>query len=116
MEVEVVHGIYDDGPTNCGSCGGAMKKALSAPAIHFKGSGWAKKDAQSASRGKASPGATDAGEVAAASPGGVGSTAKSDSEASSGSSTPAPQAPEGKGVGGASRSPATKAAAGTASD
>ena len=25
-----------------------MKKALSAPAIHFKGSGWAKKDARSA--------------------------------------------------------------------
>ena len=45
-QVEVVHGIHATGPATCEVCGGAMRKALSTPAIHFKGSGWAKKDAQ----------------------------------------------------------------------
>ena len=49
-EIEVIHGIDAPGPTECDVCGGPMRKALSAPAIHFKGSGWAKKDAQSAAK------------------------------------------------------------------
>ena len=44
-EVEVMHGIHDTGPEACEACDGAMTKVLSPPAIHFKGSGWAKKDA-----------------------------------------------------------------------
>ena len=51
-EVEVVHAIGGTGPETCERCGGVMRKALSAPAIHFKGSGWAKKDAQTASKPK----------------------------------------------------------------
>jgi putative FmdB family regulatory protein len=51
-EVEVMHGINDVGPDTCQHCGGAMRKALSPPAIHFKGSGWAKKDAASARKAK----------------------------------------------------------------
>ena len=65
--VEVMHGIYESGPATCEHCGGAMRKALSAPAIHFKGKGWAKKDAASASAKRAKP--------------------KSDSESSSNSSS-----------------------------
>ena len=42
--VEVVHGVNGQGPTACETCGGPMKKLLSSPAVHFKGSGWAKKD------------------------------------------------------------------------
>jgi putative FmdB family regulatory protein len=49
-EVEVIHAIDAPGPTECDVCGGVIRKALSAPAIHFKGSGWAKKDAQKASK------------------------------------------------------------------
>jgi len=49
-----MHGIHESGPQVCDHCGGAMRKALSPPAIHFKGSGWAKKDA-AATAGKASP-------------------------------------------------------------
>jgi putative FmdB family regulatory protein len=49
LEVEVSHAIGGPGPAACASCGGPMKKALTAPAIHFKGSGWAKKDARAAS-------------------------------------------------------------------
>lgn len=42
---EVIYGVYADGPTICPSCGsGPLKKGFNAPAIHFKGSGWAKKE------------------------------------------------------------------------
>lgn len=42
--VEVLHAVGESGPAVCTVCGGTMRKALSAPAIVFKGSGWAKKD------------------------------------------------------------------------
>ncbi|HVQ21775.1 MAG TPA: zinc ribbon domain-containing protein [Candidatus Saccharimonadia bacterium] len=45
--VEVVHGINGQGPASCETCGGPMKKLMSSPAVHFKGSGWAKKDRSS---------------------------------------------------------------------
>ena len=51
--LEVVHGMDGHGPGPCPVCGGAMRKAMVAPAIHFKGSGWAKKDRGSAARTKA---------------------------------------------------------------
>jgi putative FmdB family regulatory protein len=41
---EVIHGVNDNGPANCPVCGAPLRKALSAPTIHFKGSGWAKKE------------------------------------------------------------------------
>lgn len=42
---EVVHGVHGDPPTTCPLCGsGPIRKAISAPAIHYKGSGWAKKE------------------------------------------------------------------------
>ena len=49
---EVIHGINDHGPRFCPECGaeGTMTKGFTTPAIHFKGSGWAKKDRSSASR------------------------------------------------------------------
>ena len=43
--VEVTHGVNDKGPARCAVCGGPMRKLMSSPSIHFKGSGWAKKDA-----------------------------------------------------------------------
>lgn len=63
--VEVMHAISAPGPSVCERCGGAMKRALSAPAIVFKGSGWAKKDARDAGRPKAKP-APDASPAPAA--------------------------------------------------
>jgi putative FmdB family regulatory protein len=43
--VEVVHGVHAPGPAHCPSCGGGpLRKAIVAPAIHFKGTGWAKKE------------------------------------------------------------------------
>ncbi len=57
---EVVHGVHVDGPTSCPLCGkGPVLKAISAPAVHFKGSGWAKKERHSASASGASKSTSD---------------------------------------------------------
>jgi putative FmdB family regulatory protein len=89
---DILHGINDPGPHFCPSCGkaGTMRKQFAAPTIHFKGSGWAKKDrggsgagTKAASRGDSSK-ATDA--HAAASPSsdsGSGSSSDSGSASSS---------------------------------
>ena len=52
---DILHGIHDPGPQFCPSCGaeGTMRKQFAAPAIHFKGSGWAKKDRGGSSSTKA---------------------------------------------------------------
>lgn len=57
--LEVMHGVNDAGPQHCDRCGGVMRKLLSSPAIVFKGSGWAKKDARSARPSGAAKSATD---------------------------------------------------------
>ncbi len=50
---DILHGINDPGPNFCPSCGGegTMRKQFAAPTIHYKGSGWAKKDRGGASAG-----------------------------------------------------------------
>lgn len=69
--VEVVHGIDAHGPRFCPSCGadGSMRKTIAAPAIVFKGAGWAKKDcaATATSGTKRGPGKDDAATDAPAS-------------------------------------------------
>ncbi len=44
--LEVSHRITESGPRFCPNCGadGTMRKEFTTPAVHFKGSGWAKKD------------------------------------------------------------------------
>ena len=53
---DILHGINDPGPNFCPSCGreGTMRKQFAPPAIHYKGSGWAKKDRGSSSSGRRS--------------------------------------------------------------
>lgn len=42
---EAMHGVHVDGPKACPMCGSdRVRKAFTAPAVHFKGSGWAKKE------------------------------------------------------------------------
>lgn len=94
--LEVVHGIDGHGPSACPVCGGAMRKAMVAPAIHFKGSGWAKKDRGSVARTKAAAKADGNQPSAVATEGGPAAAA------GEGSSTTAPAAP--------SPSPAAKVA------
>ena len=72
--IEVVHGVNGSGPKACEVCGGSMRKLMSTPAIVFKGSGWAKKDAR-ASRGGSTAGKASSQRAA---------------DAEGGSSTPAP--------------------------
>src|SRR6478672_6096456 len=52
---DILHGINDEAPRFCPSCGreGTMRKQFAPPTIHFKGSGWAKKDRGAASSTRA---------------------------------------------------------------
>jgi putative FmdB family regulatory protein len=99
--VEVIHGINDAGPRFCPNCGfeGGMRKALATPAIHFKGSGWAKKDRSATSR-PAKSGDSKSGDKAAS------SSSSSDSSASAGSSGSGP-------TGGSTSSGSTSTSAGS---
>lgn len=107
---EVIHGIRDGAPRFCPACGAesAMRKGFATPAVHFKGSGWAKKDrAASSSAGKSRAGKPAADSGAADS--GAGDSGKSDSG----------KGDSGKGDSGKSdegSSGATKSAATTTSD
>lgn len=97
QRTEVVHGIHGHGPLACPQCSaeGTMKKAFVPPAIHFKGSGWAKKDrAATSSPGRSSPSKPDA---PAASEGG----AKSASDPGTGSAANPPSPSTGPSPAGA---------------
>lgn len=54
-EIEVIHSVTADGPAACPKCGGQMKKAIVAPAVHFKGSGWARKEKSGSSKPASRP-------------------------------------------------------------
>jgi putative FmdB family regulatory protein len=86
--VEVIHGINDAGPRFCPNCGfeGGMRKALATPAIHFKGSGWAKKDRTSTS-GARKPSSTSTSGDGGSSSTGSGGDAKSGAESSGAASS-----------------------------
>ena len=87
---EVVHGVYGEGPTVCPICGkGPIRKAISAAAVHYKGSGWAKKERRATSSTGSSRASTEAG-------GSEGDTKAADSSADSGAdsaSKPTPAKP-----------------------
>lgn len=95
---EVIHGIHDGGPRFCPACGaeGTMRKGFATPAVHFKGSGWAKKDraaSSSAARSRAAKPTGESGAADAKAPDGpAGSSNAEGSGAGDGSSgsTPAP--------------------------
>lgn len=89
---DILHGIHDPGPRYCPSCGAehTMRKQFAAPAVHFKGTGWAKKDRGSSGAGtkaasRASDGAGSGGESGSGSPGSTDGGAREPS----GTSTPA---------------------------
>ena len=89
---EVIHGISAPGPLFCPACGaeGPMRKAFVAPSVHFKGSGWAKKDRSSAStkaRAKSESGA-ETGAAKSDSSGGEESASTGSSSTGSGTTKP----------------------------
>ncbi len=76
-QMEVVHSIHGHGPAACPRCGGAMKKAFSAPAVVFKGSGWARKE-RHGRRPKPSPEKSEATDKTSSSESGSGTASSSD--------------------------------------
>ena len=59
---EVIHSVTAEGPSNCPICGAApVRKAFTAPTIHFKGTGWAKKDRSSTTRSSTHAATADRG-------------------------------------------------------
>jgi putative FmdB family regulatory protein len=96
-EIEVMHSVHGHGPSTCRECGGPMKRAIAAPAVHFKGTGWARKDrSDSGKRSRAASGEADAKSEGGAVSGSSGreSSGASSGEPSGGSvSDSAPPAP-----------------------
>ena len=91
---EVIHGVHADGPSACPTCGGGpVRKAINAPAVHFKGSGWAKKERRttSAPGTAATTGATEGGSTDAA-PSTAADSGDAPAPAAS-AATPAPATP-----------------------
>ncbi|HEY4190655.1 MAG TPA: zinc ribbon domain-containing protein [Candidatus Limnocylindrales bacterium] len=84
---DILLGINDPGPQFCPSCGreGTMRKQFAPPTIHFKGSGWAKKDRGAASSTRA---AAAAGSKAGDGGDGSGSSASSDAGSSGDAAKP----------------------------
>ena len=92
---EVVHGVDADGPAACPLCGeGPVRKVITAANVHYKGSGWAKKERRTAVTSGAK------GADASSSDGGASSEtpASSDSDGS-GPSTKKPGAASTDGTG-----------------
>ena len=114
--MEVVHGVYAPGPTHCPNCGGGpLKKAIAAPAVHFKGSGWAKRDRRATTTQGTSKATTDAPATA---DGGVkdGGGASSGSKPESGTDGTADGGSQGAGERPAASSKATGAGTATKTD
>jgi len=90
QRTEVIHGIDAPGPKFCPACGaeGTLRKAFVAPTVHYRGSGWAKKDrsATTRSRSRADGETAKGSEGSSPAKDAAGSDAKTGSEGSSGSS------------------------------
>jgi len=105
---EAFHGLNEAGPHVCPLCDGPVSRAFAPPTIHFKGTGWAKKDrrasaapSRKAAAGQAKGGESTAGDAAPTSSGSGESTADGAGSASSGSgeSRPAASASSSSGSG-----------------
>lgn len=53
----------DPPPAECGECGGALRKLISAPAFQFKGSGWYVTDYANKGKGGGAQGGGDNGDA-----------------------------------------------------
>lgn len=91
--VEVMHGVHGTGPAACPSCGSErIRKAFAAPAVHFKGTGWAKKERRATSTpgsGRSAAADGQGGDASGSSGNASDSASDGPSEASVGSSSAA---------------------------
>jgi putative FmdB family regulatory protein len=107
---EVVHGVHAEGPRTCPLCGkGPVRKAISAAAVHYKGSGWAKKERRTTASSNSSKPTADVGSAS-------DGNAKSDDSSSTdpGRKVEASPASEGKASGSASAATSKTAESGAA--
>jgi len=107
---EVIHGVHADPPAACPLCGGGpVRKAITAASVHYKGSGWAKKERRAAVKSAASRGG-DEGSSEAGSSQGESGAAGSDAGSSSpdDASRPSVPAPAATGESATGTSRATK--------
>ena len=97
QKTEFIHGINAPAPRYCPACGaeGTLRKTFATPAVHFKGSGWAKKDRSSSSRARAKTTAdasssTEAGDGASKASGASSGSSSGSTESASASKSPGP--------------------------
>ena len=92
-EFEIVQGFNDAAEAACPACGSASQRKISVAALHFKGSGWYRKDNSSSSHSSSNGSKPESDrdsksgkkESSDKSSSSSGSDSKSDSKASSGS-------------------------------
>ena len=85
---EVLHGVHAEGPTACPLCGkGPVRKAITAAAVHYRGSGWAKKERHAAATSSKRSGGDSSASDASGSEDGGGSSSKSDGGSSESTET-----------------------------
>jgi putative FmdB family regulatory protein len=115
---EVIHGLHDDPPTSCPLCGkGPVRKAFAAPAIHFKGSGWAKKERRAAKAGAASGSSAGSGGDGSGGDGSGGdSSGDGGSPGDKGGVSPDKSSSPSKGAGPTSRSTTSSTTSGSTGD
>ena len=91
---EVVHSMFEDGPTTCERCGGELRRVFHPTGIIFKGGGFYKTDSRSASSGKV--GGSSGGGSSGTSDSGATATSSGDASSGDKSST---SKPSGDGAG-----------------
>jgi putative FmdB family regulatory protein len=105
---EVIHGVHGDPPAACPLCGGGpVKKAITAASVHYRGTGWAKKERRAAIKS----GASSKGDDGSADSGSSGAD-KAAASSSDGETSAAVPAATGK----VESSPSTSTAAASGSD
>jgi putative FmdB family regulatory protein len=83
---EVIHGVHAPGPDTCPNCGqGPVRKAIAAPTVVYKGSGWAKLDRRESARPAAAKTGATSGESAPSPATSSESSSNSDSNSDSSS-------------------------------
>ena len=106
---EVIHGIEADPPASCPLCGeGPVRKAITAPTVHYRGSGWAKKERRAAVKSGSSSGGSDDGSSDG------GASKDSGSSGSDTESSPAVPATSAAATGDASKGASKPSKSGTA--
>ena len=111
---EILHGVHDETPRTCAECGGQMRKAITAPSIVFKGTGWAKVDRRSGS-GRSKSGSSEGEGTGDAAPGTAATPASDASSGTADAPTPTKGATDG-GTSGSGSTSGTKPKSSSGSD